>query len=239
MGITSSSGKSDIGNLYANVRQVCSDEIFKIAPKHIDDTQSVCANCINRIIVNSDFANVHINVAEINSIDVHLLGNVTTKGNVEFDVSKCGNKVIITAKIKGGYTCIEANLNIIIPSRMFEFIYVQSRNGSISIAEGVVADRIQVNSMNKNVEVFAVSKSIEIKSKNGNVIVYVNANSDISLNVCSMNGSVTVELHSICWCNLNVSSMNGDIRKYFCKSNGYIATGIVSSMNGNVNVTQT
>ncbi len=219
-----------------NGRIVSGGNFFGGEPKKINEKKSASANSISRITVNCDCANVQMNVANTNSVDAHFFGQVTTDGTTEFDVSTFGSEVKITVKLTGNSMNSDLNLLINIPARMFEMITVKSENGNIIISEGVTTKKLKLKSTNGNVESSAIFEDIKANSMNGNAEVYVNANSDVELDVSSMNGNAIVELHNISRCNLSTSSMNGSVRNRFHASTGYVADGEVSSMNGNVRV---
>lgn len=203
-------------------------------PKEIDEKKSTSANGISRITVNSDCVNVQVNVADTNTIDAHLLGQVTTDGTTEFDISTFGSEVKITVNLTGISMNSNLHLYINIPAIMFDTINVKSQNGNIIIFEGVTVRKLKLKSTNGNVKSNAVFEVIKASSMNGNTKVYVNANSDVELDVSSMNGNAIVELHNISCCNLSTSSMNGSVHNCFQATTGYTAGGEVSSMNGTV-----
>ena len=175
-----------------------------------------------------------MNISNTNTINAHFFGHATTDGTTKFDVSTFGNEVKITAKLTGN--SMNLRLDIDIPTRMFEKIDVKSENGNINIFEGIRVKRLNLKSTNGNVESNAVFEDINANSMNGNTEVYLNANSDVKLDVSSMNGNSIVKLRNISRCNLSTSSMNGSVRNHFHPTTGYIAGGRVSSMNGNVRV---
>lgn len=219
-----------------NGQIVSGGNIFGGESKKIDEKKSTSANSISRITVNCDCADVQMNVANTNTIEAHFFGQVTTDGTTKFDVSTFDREVKITVKLTGNSMNSNLHLHIDIPARMFETIDVKSENGNIIISEGVSVKRLKLKSTNGNVESNAVFENIKANSMNGNTEVYVNANSDVELDVSSLNGNAIVELHNISRCNLSTSSMNGSVRNRFHATTGYTADGEVSSMNGDVKV---
>ena len=111
------------------------------------------------------------------------------------------------------------------------------QNGDIIISEGVSVRKLNLKSANGNVKSNATFEVITANSKNGNTKVFVNAISDVELDVSSKNGNAIVELHNISCCNLSTSSMNGSVHNCFHATTGHnTANGEVSSKNGDVKI---
>lgn len=205
MGITINGGHFNGNSVIINGLIVGGGNFFDGDSKSIDEKKSTSANGISRITVNSNCVNVQMNVADTNTIDAHLFGHVTTDGTTEFDAT------------------------------MFDTIDVTSKNGDIIISEGVSVRKLNLKSANGNVKSNATFEVITANSKNGNTKVFVNAISDVELDVSSKNGNAIVELHNISCCNLSTSSMNGSVHNCFHATTGHnTANGEVSSKNGDV-----
>lgn len=235
MGITINGGHFNGNCVIINGLIVGGGNFFDGDPKSIDEKKSTIANGISRITVNSNCVNVHMNIADTNTIDAHLFGHVTTDGTTEFDISTFGTEVKITVNLTGISINSNLRLYIDIPATMFDTIDVTSKNGDIIISEGVSVRKLNLKSANGNITSNATFEVITASSKNGNTKVSVNAISDVELDVSSKNGNAIVELHNISCCNLSTSSMNGSVHNCFHATTGHnTANGEVSSKNGDV-----
>lgn len=206
-------------------------------PKKYDERKNVSADGIDRITVDCDCADVKMEVKNTSIVEAHFFGSVCTNGKLEFDVSRSGSEIRITVKLKGNTINSSLELHISIPAKMFKMISAKSQNGDVVICEDVCTRKLKVKSENGNLEATGYFEELTAKTMNGNAEVVVNAKTNVELDVSSMNGNVSVELHNIAHCSLSTSSMNGSVRnRYNLSTNGYIATGELSTMNGNVKV---
>lgn len=219
--------------------------------KKFDETKKESTNNVNRIIIDSD-VNVKVFASNTSEVIAHLYGSAIMNGELNLSVTKVGDEIHISVKLDGsalisnsilGSSVIINNfisgsnrvkLDIQIPARVFETLYVKSKNDNIDVASSVNANTIKVCNANGKIDVFATFQTLKIESKNGKVNVDSEACCDIRLGIMSKNGKVNVSLGNIGTSKVVVDSKNGS-----CKNNprlrgSYTAFGYITSKNGNI-----
>ncbi len=204
----------------------------------IDDTKCVGAEKVSNLRVDSDLASITITTGEKEEVQVHYYGEVCTSDIPRLDVTASCGEVNITAKIEDSVTSCNLKLDVVIPRKMFKFIFVKSCNGRVELGEEVKTESMKITSENGSIYSKASFKEIITKSMNGSTHISVSAKSNIDISASSMNGSITVELANIGSCNISASSMNGSVKNMYNATGEYKATGDISSMNGSIKIKQ-
>ena len=205
--------------IIVNGKVISSGNFSDASSKKIDEQKSVNAIGISRIDVDCDFGDIQMNVSDTDSVSAHLYGEVITEGSLKFDVSSSADLIKIKVEFTGSQISGTLKLQIDIPTKMFEEIHANSGDGRITISKGVKSERFN------------------LKTMNGSEEIYVDANSDVYLDVSTMNGRIKIKLHNISNCQLSASSMNGTVKRSYRRViDGFTAYGKVSTMNGKVSI---
>ena len=157
----------------------------KFDEKKVED----CRN-IDKIAINSTFADVNVSVSNSSKVEAHFYGEANLDGDVNFDVRVVNSELRITLKFTGN--CFNGNLklNIAIPQKIFKVISVKSSSADVIL----------------NVNISSMSGDITAEFSNiGYINLYTN----------SMSGSVRnrhKEVKDGYNADVDISTMSGDIR---------------------------
>ena len=124
------------------------------------------------------------------------------------------------------------DLDVQIPSKKFDELYTQSKNGPINIDNQINIDNITLDNKNGTINVCAIFKRLNIDCKNSTVNVNSTAHSDINLNISSKNGTINVTIKNLAVSKVSVSTKNGTTVNNPNLSGIYTASGEISCKNG-------
>lgn len=248
-------GKVYEGNVTIINGQVIGDEsCHNSSSKQFDETKKESANGIKQIIINSDIAAVKVSACNTNDITAHLHGSAIMDGNLTLSLTRFNDEIRISvvsdrtsicnkvSVITGNSVVINnfgscnsdgLTVDISIPNKVIEKLHIQSDNSNINVASSVNVNKIDINDKNGNIDIAASFKSLKIDCKNGNIDVDSEANCDVILYVCSSNGNVDVSIGNIGISDVSVGSKNGNSKNSPKLKGTYIATGYITSNNGN------
>lgn len=228
-------GKVYRGNVtIVNGWVISGDSYNDSVSKKFDETKKESANGVDRITIDSD---VNVKVSACNKSDViaHLHGSAILDGELDFSLTRVGDEIRVSVKSNGSYliSCSSLTIDVQIPARAFEKLYVESKNADIDVASSVSANTITVDNKNGNIDVSAIFQALNLECKNGNVDVNSEARCDVRLDVTSKNGNVDVSLGNIGTSKVSVDSKNGGCKNNPRLSGKYTASGYIISKNGN------
>lgn len=256
-GITVINGKVYKGNVtIVNGRVIGEDSCNDSGKKEFDETKVESANGISRITVDSNI-NVIVSASNTSDVVAHMHGSAITDDNLNFSMQKLDNEIKISVVAAdsssgcnnvsivsiGAFNCSFSNcsfaeysdlvLAIQIPSREFENLSVESKNGNIEITSSVKANTISVESKNGNIDVSSCFQTLNVEAKNGNVAIDSEATCNVSLAVVTKNGNVNVSLGNIGTSEVSVNSKNGNCINSPRLGGKYAVFGYITSKNGN------
>lgn len=195
-----------------------------------------CRN-IDKIAINSTFADVNVSVSNSSKVEAHFYGEANLDGDVNFDVRVVNSELRITLKFTGN--CFNGNLklNIAIPQKIFKVISVKSSSADVILNEGVSTDYLQVNTQSGDLETYATFNTVSASTMSGDIELYIEAIKDINVNISSMSGDVTAEFNNIGYINLYTNSMSGSVRNRHKEvKDGYNADVDISTMSGDIRI---
>ena len=204
----------------------------KFDEKKVED----CRN-IDKIAINSTFADVNVSVSNSSKVEAHFYGEANLDGDVNFDVRVVNSELRITLKFTGN--CFNGNLklNIAIPQKIFKVISVKSSSADVILNEGVSTDYLQVNTQSGDLETYATFNTVSASTMSGDIELYIEAIKDINVNISSMSGDVTAEFNNIGYINLYTNSMSGSVRNRHKEvKDGYNADVDISTMSGDIRI---
>lgn len=250
-------GKVYYGNVTIVNGQVISGETSNdTSSKKFDKTKKESANGINRISINSALVAVKVSACSANEITAHLHGSAIMDSDITLSLTKVNDEVKISVIPNGASNCntmsvimgnsvVLNNINscgsndltidVIIPSKVFEKLYIQSENSNIDVSASVNAKNIELYNKNGNIDVDASFQSLNIDCKNGNINVDSEATCDVRLDIYSKNGNADVFISNIGVSTVSVDSKNGNSKNTPRLKGSFTAIGYVTSKNGNAN----
>lgn len=257
------------GNVVIVDGQVISGEpVKKSSTKKFDETKKQLADDIRRIIIDSNSVNVKVSASNTKEVIAHLYGSTAEP---DFSVSRRGDELTIRVKAKGrsvsSKTVIMGNctisncvvgggleLDVQVPTKIFEEISVESNSGDIGINSNVKASSIRINSGSGDVEiesnvvsdVFSIKtlsgdvdlsaafRTLRIACSSGDIDVDSKVYCDVKLAVRTSSGDIDVALEDIGRSTVSVETNCGKCRNNPKLKGDYTATGYIKASSGNV-----
>lgn len=232
------------GNVYGNVSNVTIVNGRVIggggnADKKFEQKKSEDARNIEKIRIDSVFANVSIRPSESSMIEAHLHGCVEDERKVKLEFCKTMSQLKIAVKIAEGSFNGNLELDITVPYKTFKEIFIKTTSADVTVNKQVSTDSLKVETMSGDVETHATFKKAFAKTMSGDVDILEGANQDVTVEVSTMSGDVSVELDNICRISSHVKTMSGRVRdrnSHITKEKGYEAIVNVSTMSGDVTI---
>lgn len=247
-------GKEFHGNVtIVNGRVIEEDSFEGSKTKKIDETKRKKADGVRNIYITSNI-DVRISASETNFVTAHMYGEAVMNGGFKLFVKQILDEIQISVEpedsanrsIVLGSSIIIKNCNVLnnnrlildvqIPEKEFEKIFIHTVNSEIDVETSVKARAITATSKNGDINVSARFFHLDIECTNGNVDVNAKAHNDIYANIVSTNGNIDLELTNIGVSDISPYSMNGSIKNRAKREGTYTASGYVSSLNGNIRI---
>lgn len=199
-----------------------------------DERKSKDSSNIDKIAVDSTFADVNVSVSNSSKVEAHFYGEAEIDGDVNFDVRVVNRELKITLQFTGN--CFNGNLklDITIPHKTFQLISAKSSSADITLNEGVSTNYLKVKTQSGDLETNATVNNVSVSTMSGDVELCIDATNDISVEVSTMSGDVSAEFNNIAHINLSTSSMSGDVRNRHKGGKGYTADVDISTMIGDI-----
>lgn len=106
---------SESNTTSTNVRVVSECETAKT--KRFDEKKSEDAKNVDKIAIDSTFADVNISVSDSSKVEVHFYGQADTDGDVNFDVCMVKNEFRITLKFAENSYNSNLKLDVTVPHK--------------------------------------------------------------------------------------------------------------------------
>lgn len=203
-----------------------------------DEKKTENCSAVNRVIITSTFADVNVSISNTSETEVHLYGEAILDGELKFEVRVINRELRITVYSTGN--CFNGNLqmDVIIPQKTYEVIYIKGASADIILNEGVITNHLKVNTQSGDVESAASVNVASVATMSGDVELYIAATRDISVEASSMSGDVSAMFDNIEYLNLSVSSMSGELSNQHRgrRSNGFVADVEICTMSGDITI---
>lgn len=134
---------SESNTTSTNVRVVSEYETAKT--KRFDEKKSEDAKNVDKIAIDSTFADVNISVSDSSKVEVHFYGQADTDGDVNFDVCMVKNEFRITLKFAENSYNSNLKLDVTVPHKKFKVISAKSVSANITVGEEVSTKQLKVN----------------------------------------------------------------------------------------------
>lgn len=205
--------------------------------KNFDETRRELVRGINRIAIESDI-NVLISACDTDYVIVHLHGFATMGREVKLSVLRIREEIQIAAnlvdtEISSNVGLDNLTIDIKIPMKAFEAIYIEKQNANIELASFVNAKVITIDSRSGSIDISAIFQVLNVYCKRGEINVKSEICSDVMLNIVNEKGDINVFLG-----NAGISQLSVNFEKISYTSNPeskvfYTVSGYIISKNGN------
>ena len=204
----------------------------------IDDKREIDSSNVEKMSINSIFADVRIVPSDSNKIEVWCHGEAEISGVINFDVQTVENLLKVILEFNGDFWWYQGTirLDITVPKKLFKKISFESKSSDLTVENGVLAEVIKADTMSGDVEIAFSSNEIEVSTQSGDVDLEVNATSDVRAKVSTMSGDVTACFNNIGQLNLSTKTMSGDVENHHKARNGYTANVNITTMSGDIDI---
>lgn len=202
--------------------------------RKIDETRLEYYCNVENINIDSTIADVNVSTSNIEKISVRLHGEANLTGDVKLDVQNRSKTIYVSVKNTGSFSNSNLKLDIVLPYKLFNEIYVNTMSADVIIDEGVCVNYIKVNSKSGDFASNIAFKRAEVNTMSGDIEIEINAKEDIFAELSTKSGDVNLDLKNIRYVNLLGKSMSGTVRNKHENSKGYIANLQVSTMSGDI-----
>lgn len=194
-----------------------------------------CSN-IEKIAINSTFADVNVSVSNSSKVEAHFYGVANLDGDVNFDVRVVNRELRITLEFTGN--CFNGNLklDVTVPQKIFKVVSAKTSSADVTFNEGVSTDYLKVKTQSGDLETNATFNTVSVSTMSGDVELCIDATQDINVEISTMSGDVSAEFNNIGYINLSTTSMSGDVRNRHKGNKGYTADVDISTMSGDIRI---
>ncbi len=211
------------------------NEDTPIEMKQFDKTKSADASHAEKILIDSNVANVNIFASDTSKVTAHFHGKAAFDGDILFNI--CAEEEEI--KIVLRFLCNKENdgikLDVAIPSKTYEAISVETSAANVVFRDSVNAYLIKAQTQSGKVQSDATFANMSVTTMSGDVEVYARAEKEISVGVTTMSGDVSAEFYNVKRVQLCASSISGKIKKTHTPTKeGYKAFVYISTMSGDI-----
>lgn len=207
-----------------------------ISYKKFDDRKEENAHNVEKITIDSRMADVDVSVSNSEKVEAHFFGEVSVDGDVKFDVKRILNEIIVTLNFSETSFGGNLKLNVTIPSKEFKQISIKTNSGDVQLRENVATSGLKVKTQSGDIETNSIFRHATLKTMSGDVDIFINAISNVELEVSTMSGDIEAELQNIGHVNLSSSTMSGTTKKRHNSTVGYTADVDLSTMSGDIKV---
>lgn len=198
-------GKKNIKSMSTSVEK-SKKELRKFNKKLRESVENV-----KKIIVESTFVDVNILEYSDPEIQIHFYGQTDSNGNIKFITEVVNDELRICLRGLGTFNSKDLQLSIFLPKVTFEMISVDSFMGDIVLDESIFAKKIELKTMDGNVEVNSMFSELFVNTSDGNVELYLNTQEDAKINISTVEGEVLVRMLHTVSLDINTETKTGKI----------------------------
>ena len=110
------------------------------------------------------------------------------------------------------------------------------RGNNVTIINGKVISGLKVKTQSGDVETNSIFRHATLKTMSGDVDIFINAISNVELEVSTMSGDIEAELQNIGYVNLSSSTMSGTTKKRHNFTVGYTSDVDLSTMSRDIKI---
>ncbi len=229
-------GRTFRGNNVTIINGKVINEGDSIFFKKFDDRKEENAHNVEKITIDSSMADVDVSVSNSEKVEAHFFGEASVDGDVKFDVKRILNEIIITLDFSGTSFGDNLKLNVTIPAKEFKQISIKTNSGNVQLRENVATTGLKVKTQSGDVETNSIFRHATLKTMSGDVDIFINAISNVELDVSTMSGDIEVELQNIGYVNLSSITMSGTTKNRHNSTVGYTANFYLSTMSGDIKI---
>lgn len=221
-------------------------EFYKAQIRDFDETRKEAVDGVNRLTINSEIE-VRLSASDTNQVVSHIQGN-GWKSNILFSIERVKDEIKLYVKKKDINTLKEIRsmsvysdsnfiLEIQIPKKKFEEIYIKIQNAWIKVKSSVRANKISINNKNGTIIIEdPETKKFKIESQNGYTTINLKAKNNIDVDLHSKNGNIDLSIDNIGKSEVLVKAQNGDYKNHLKLKGKYTLTGEILSKNGDIKI---
>ena len=129
---------------------------------------------IEKIIVDSKVADVHISSAKVSAIEIHLQGKAQIDGDIRLSVKHEGIELKVAIEVEGMCYLSNLRLDITIPRTHFKTLSIQTSAGDVCVDnEDVLTYKLEVKTISGKIDIKkgVCIRRISLDSSSGDVLV--------------------------------------------------------------------
>lgn len=207
-----------------------------ISSKKFDDRKEENARNVEKITIDSSIADVDVSVSNSEKVEAHFFGEASIDGDIKFDVKRIFNEIIVTLNFSGTSFGDNLKLNVTIPAKEFKQISIKTNSGDVQLRENVATSGLKIKTQSGDVETNSIFRHATLKTMSGDVDIFINAISNVELEVSTMSGDIEAKLQNIGHVNLSSSTMSGTTKNRHNSTVGYTADVDLSTMSGDIKI---
>lgn len=240
-----------------NGQVISKDSSDNTSGKKISEEKKQYAGDVKHISINSDIS-VKVCASDTTYVTAYMQGFTAGDESPKLSITKYEDEIRVCVESPEGWDnnsinivnnsinigksvvtnsfSINCDLSVCIqiPNNNIKSLGVHSKNANINIDSSVNVNKIDIDSKNGSIDVYAAFNTLNAECKNGDINVDSNAKNDVILDLLSKNGDVDVSISNIGVSKVSVDSKNGTSRNVPKLRGIYTAVGYISSKNGDV-----
>lgn len=136
-----------------------------------NEIKTVDGSEVDKIFVTSTYADVNIYPSNTSEVEVYLYGKANSDKELHFDVDVIEQyrKLIVAVQSTGSYFNGNLKLNILIPQKMFESIYVFGPHANVNIDQNIIVNDLEVTTFSGNIKSYADANQTTFITDSGEV----------------------------------------------------------------------
>ena len=204
--------------------------------KKIDERKSTTSLNVEKITIDSEFANINISSCNSSDIEAHLYGETISGVNVDFNMEVQNHELIISVNLTDNCYTGNLTLDISIPSKTFKSIVVETISTNITLSKNILTEYLKLSTQAGNIITYATFSTCSISAISGNIELCINATKDISVDISAICGNVSAKFNNISKINISTTSICGNTRNHHKRQTGYTANGNISTTSSNITI---
>ena len=202
-----------------------------------DELQKCDADLVDAIEVDATKIDVRLYQWSSQIITVKFCGEADiASGDIEFDTYVLRRRLCVVTKVKGIVETSNLKLDIWIPGDIFDEISVKANSKKVEINSGIAARILRVENFSGDINMSAIFIKAIVKSNDGNVNMYINAQSRADAQISTLRGDISIFPRNVRRVSLSAKSQYGEVLNKYRGQYGYIASIKATTKSGNITI---
>lgn len=211
--------------------------------KEIDKTISQDCSTINKITIDSKFADVFVSASDSSKLVAHLYGKANVCSDFSFDLQVVADELRLLFPSESMCFIGELTLDIVLPKKLLNVLHISSTSNDITLFSGFSVDSLILETVSGDIDSRANFNQLNASTVTGEVYVYAKpTHHNVNATIATVIGKVLVDFSNFGQLNLFIHSVNGSIEKptadfgfRYVFSNS-VATVSISTVSGDITV---